>query len=107
MLLALKETKRNGDQVIANPLPEAGLFRFKNPQKPRGVIGRGTEIADQFLKIRPGNELARFQMLNRLLLEAEDAAPGTILDYDFIATHTTRVRRPRRPPARDHLGARA
>ncbi len=90
MLSALEETKRNGGRVIAvNPLPEAGLIRFKNPQKPRGVVGRGTEIADLFLKIRPGGDLALFQMLNRLLLEAEDAAPGTVLDHDFIATHTT------------------
>ncbi|KAB2809500.1 FdhF/YdeP family oxidoreductase [Pimelobacter simplex] len=90
MLSALEETKRNGGKVIAvNPLPEAGLFRFKNPQKARGVVGRGTEIADQFLKIRPGGDLALFQMLNRLLLEAEDAAPGTVLDHDFIAAHTT------------------
>ncbi|WP_342778842.1 molybdopterin-dependent oxidoreductase [Nocardioides humi] len=77
MLSALEETKRNGGRVIAvNPLPEAGLIRFKNPQRPRGVIGRGTVIADQFLKIRPGGDLALFQMLNRLLLEAEDAAPA-------------------------------
>ncbi|MBM7519024.1 FdhF/YdeP family oxidoreductase [Nocardioides nitrophenolicus] len=90
MLSALEETKRNGGRVIAvNPLPEAGLIRFKNPQKPRGVVGRGTPIADVFLKIRPGGDLALFQMLNRLLLEAEDAAPGTVLDHDYIAAHTT------------------
>ncbi|WGX95473.1 FdhF/YdeP family oxidoreductase [Nocardioides sp. L-11A] len=89
MLSALEETKRNGGRVIAvNPLPEAGLIRFKNPQKPRGVVGRGTEIADLFLKIRPGGDLALFQMLNRLLLEAEDVAPGTVLDHEFIAAHT-------------------
>lgn len=88
MLSALEETKRNGGRVIAvNPLPEAGLIRFKNPQKPRGVIGRGTVIADQFLKIRPGGDLALFQMLNKLLLEAEDAAPGTVLDQEFITEH--------------------
>ncbi|HWU32386.1 MAG TPA: molybdopterin-dependent oxidoreductase, partial [Marmoricola sp.] len=40
MLSALEETKKNGGRVIAvNPLPEAGLLRFKNPQKVRGVIG--------------------------------------------------------------------
>ncbi|MER6937842.1 molybdopterin dinucleotide binding domain-containing protein, partial [Nocardioides sp. NPDC127514] len=33
-------------------------------------------------------DLALFQMLNRLLLEAEDAAPGTVLDRDFIAANT-------------------
>ncbi|WP_316528234.1 FdhF/YdeP family oxidoreductase [Kitasatospora brasiliensis] len=90
MLSALEETKRNGGRVVAvNTLPEAGLIRFKHPQKPRGVVGRGTVIADRFLHIRAGGDLALFQALNRLLLEAEDAAPGTVLDHDFIARHTT------------------
>jgi anaerobic selenocysteine-containing dehydrogenase len=35
MLSALGETKRNGERVIAvNPLPEAGLFRFKDRRSP-------------------------------------------------------------------------
>src|SRR5246127_252445 len=85
MLTALEECKRNGGHVIAvNPLPEAGLIRFKNPQKVRGIIGRGTVIADQFLHIKPGGDLALFQAINSLLLQAEDAAPGTVLDRDFI-----------------------
>ncbi|WP_427891830.1 FdhF/YdeP family oxidoreductase [Kribbella sp. GL6] len=89
MLSALEETKRNGGRIVAvNPLPEAGLIRFKNPQKARGVIGRGTAIADQFLKIRPGGDLALFKALNRLLLEAEDAAPGAVLDHEFIRRNT-------------------
>ncbi|MFF3521535.1 FdhF/YdeP family oxidoreductase [Streptomyces albidoflavus] len=90
MLSALEETKRNGGQVVAvNTLPEAGLMRFKHPQKARGVIGRGTEIADQFLHIRAGGDLALFQALNLLLLEAEDEAPGIVLDHAFIASDTT------------------
>ncbi|MFF2809161.1 FdhF/YdeP family oxidoreductase [Streptomyces sp. NPDC058000] len=90
MLSALEETKRNGGKVIAvNTLPEAGLIRFKHPQKARGVVGRGTPIADQFLHIRAGGDLALFQALNRLLLEAEEAAPGTVLDHDFVRTHST------------------
>ncbi|MFC8378579.1 FdhF/YdeP family oxidoreductase [Streptomyces albidoflavus] len=90
MLSALEETKRNGGQVVAvNTLPEAGLMRFKHPQKARGVIGRGTEIADQFLHIRAGGDLALFQALNLLLLQAEDEAPGTVLDHAFIASDTT------------------
>jgi molybdopterin-dependent oxidoreductase alpha subunit len=89
MLTALEHTKNNGGTIIAvNPLPEAGLLRFKNPQKPRGVIGNGTKIADQFLHIRAGGDLALFRMLNRLLLNAEDAAPGTVVDHDFIAANT-------------------
>ncbi|MGW8379841.1 FdhF/YdeP family oxidoreductase [Streptomyces sp. ODS28] len=90
MLSALEETKRRGGQVVAvNPLPEAGLKRFKHPQKVRGVLGRGTEIADQFLQIRPGGDLALFQALNLLLLEAEEKEPGTVLDREFIDAHTS------------------
>ena len=89
-LSALEEAKRNGGRIVAvNPLPEAGLRRFKNPQKPSGIVGRGTQIADRFLHIKPGGDLALFQALNRLLLEAEDARPGTVLDHDFIDAHTT------------------
>lgn len=90
MLASLEETKRNGGQVVAiNTLPEAGLIRFKNPQKLRGILGRGTTIADQFLHIKPGGDLALFQAINALLLAAEDAAPGTVLDHDFIDDDTT------------------
>ncbi|CAL9279809.1 FdhF/YdeP family oxidoreductase [Streptomyces sp. SudanB182_2057] len=89
-LSALEEAKRNGGRIVAvNPLPEAGLRRFKNPQKPRGIVGRGTQIADRFLHIKPGGDLALFQALNRLLLEAEDARPGTVLDHDFINARTS------------------
>jgi len=89
MLSALEKAKRRGARIVAvNPLPEAGLLRFKNPQNARGVAGGGTSLADRFLQIRLGGDLALFQALSRLLLEAEDAAPGTVLDHDFIAAHT-------------------
>ncbi|MCW7944437.1 hypothetical protein AAW14_21045 [Streptomyces hygroscopicus] len=89
-LSALEQAKLNGARIIAvNPLPEAGLLRFKDPQKARGVIGHGIRIADRFLHIRPGGDLALFQGLNRLLLEAEDARPGKVLDHDFISSNTS------------------
>ncbi|MFD6418297.1 FdhF/YdeP family oxidoreductase [Streptomyces sp. NPDC060194] len=89
MLTALEEAKRRGAEIVAvNPLPEAGLIRFKNPQKPRGVVGRGTNIADQFLQIRLGGDLALFQALNLLLLEAEEAAPGTVVHRGFVEDRT-------------------
>ncbi|WP_405577797.1 FdhF/YdeP family oxidoreductase [Streptomyces sp. NBC_01190] len=89
MLSALEENKRRGGRIVAvNPLPEAGLLRFRNPQKPRGVIGRGIAIADDFLQIRLGGDLALFQAVNLLLLEAEENAPGAVLDRSFIDSHT-------------------
>ncbi|MBD0422230.1 FdhF/YdeP family oxidoreductase [Streptomyces sp. TRM S81-3] len=89
-LSALEHAKGNGARIIAvNPLPEAGLLRFKNPQNVRGVAGHGVRIADRFLHIRSGGDLALFQGLNRLLLEAEDARPGTVLAHDFIRSNTS------------------
>ncbi|MFF2510063.1 FdhF/YdeP family oxidoreductase [Streptomyces sp. NPDC058086] len=89
MLSALEEAKRRGGRVIAvNPLPEAGLLRFKNPQRPSGVLGGGTRLADQFLQIRLGGDQALFQAFNRMLLEAENEAPGTVLDTAFIDRYT-------------------
>ena len=88
MLSALERAKLRGARIVAvNPLPEAGLIRFKNPQKPRGVVGHGTELADVHLQIRLGGDLALFQALGRLLLDAEAAAPGTVLDRAFIERH--------------------
>ena len=70
MLSALEKAKRNGARIIAvNPLPEAGLVRFKNPQTPRGVVGRGTALADLLLPIRINGDLALFQAIGALLLE--------------------------------------
>src|SRR5262249_4505492 len=61
MLTALEKAKRAGATIVAvNPLPEAGLIRFKNPQKVGGVIGSGTALADRFLQIRVGGDLALF-----------------------------------------------
>jgi anaerobic selenocysteine-containing dehydrogenase len=51
------------------------------------VIGHGVPIADEFVQIRLGGDMALFAGLGRLLLEADDEAPGTVLDRDFIAAH--------------------
>uniref|UniRef100_A0A5Q5CBR5 Oxidoreductase alpha (Molybdopterin) subunit n=1 Tax=Mycobacterium sp. (strain JLS) TaxID=164757 RepID=A0A5Q5CBR5_MYCSJ len=88
MLSVLEKAKANGAIVVAiNPLPEAGLMRFKDPQKVHGVIGHGVAIADEFVQIRLGGDMALFAGLGRLLLEAEDAAPGTVLDRAFVDGH--------------------
>ena len=91
MLTHLEVAKRNGATIIAvNPLPEAGLLRFKNPQTPRGLIGGGTVLADLHLPIRLAGDQALFLAIGKLLLEAEDRRPGTVLDHEFIAAHTDR-----------------
>ncbi len=89
MLTALEKAKSRGATIIAvNPLPEAGLVRFENPQTVKGVILGGTKIADEFLQIRLGGDQALFQAIGKHLLEAE-ANRGDVLDRDFIAAHTS------------------
>jgi molybdopterin-dependent oxidoreductase alpha subunit len=83
MLSALETAKARGAKIISvNPLPEAGLTRFDNPQTPRGMLGLGKQLADLHLPIRVNGDLAFFQEINRRLIER-----GAI-DQDFITTHT-------------------
>ncbi|MGW0689900.1 FdhF/YdeP family oxidoreductase [Streptomyces sp. NPDC002738] len=83
MLSALEKAKAAGARIISvNPLPEAGLERFKNPQTPHGMI-KGTALNDLFLQIRIGGDQALFRLLNKMILETEGA-----VDDAFVAEHT-------------------
>jgi molybdopterin-dependent oxidoreductase alpha subunit len=83
MLSALEKAKAGGAKIISvNPLPEAGLERFKNPQTPQGMI-KGAALTDLFLQIRIGGDQALFRLLNKLVLETDGA-----LDEAFIGEHT-------------------
>ncbi|MFG3344753.1 FdhF/YdeP family oxidoreductase [Streptomyces sp. NPDC048018] len=83
MLSALEKAKAAGARIISvNPLPEAGLERFKNPQTPQGML-RGAALTDLFLQIRIGGDQALFRLLNKLVLET----PGAV-DEEFVGAHT-------------------
>ena len=88
MLTALEDAKHAGAEIVAvNPMPEAGLKRYKNPQLVKGIVGRGTDIADQFLQIRLGGDMALMQAVSKRVLDAEAANPGTVLDQEFLDQH--------------------
>ncbi|MFH8892164.1 FdhF/YdeP family oxidoreductase [Streptomyces sp. NPDC017949] len=83
MLSALEKAKSAGARIISvNPLPEAGMERFKNPQTPLGML-KGTALNDLFLQIRIGGDQALFRLLNKLVIETGDAT-----DETFIREHT-------------------
>ncbi|MET9509325.1 FdhF/YdeP family oxidoreductase [Streptomyces flavidovirens] len=83
MLSALEKAKAAGAKIISvNPLPEAGLERFKNPQTPQGMI-KGAALTDLFLQIRLGGDQALFRLLNKLIIEADGA-----VDEEFVREHT-------------------
>ena len=83
MLSALEIAKGNGATIVSiNPLREAGLVAFKNPQKPNGVVGHGTTISDLHLPVKVNGDLALFQALGSLLVQWD------ALDHDFIDRYT-------------------
>src|SRR6478735_2889785 len=83
MLSALEKAKAGGAKIISvNPLPEAGLGRFKHPQTPQGMF-KGAALTDLFLQIRLGGDQALFRLLNKLVLETEGA-----VDETFVTEHT-------------------
>jgi molybdopterin-dependent oxidoreductase alpha subunit len=97
MLTALQKAKRNGAKIISvNPLIEAGLNHFKNPQdfmnpvKALGaLLGDGTQITDLFLQVRVDGDMALLRGIMKHLFEAEDRNPGQVVDHAFIKEFTT------------------
>ncbi|EST22919.1 FdhF/YdeP family oxidoreductase [Streptomyces roseochromogenus] len=91
MLSALEKAKANGAKIISvNPLPEAGLERFKNPQTPQGML-KGAALTDLFLQIRIGGDQALFRLLNKLILAEHESASGAgsgAVDEEFVREHT-------------------
>jgi molybdopterin-dependent oxidoreductase alpha subunit len=86
MLSALEKAKRGVDGsggahiVSINPLDEAGLRRFRNPQTARGLV-KGTDLADELVQIRLSGDQALFAALARLTVEA-----GAV-DTEFVAAY--------------------
>ncbi|GAB3647049.1 FdhF/YdeP family oxidoreductase [Echinicola sediminis] len=88
MLSALEKCKQNGGKVVAiNPLEEAGLIRFKNPQKPNGLIGEGTAFTDIFLQVKINQDVALLKLLIKKLARL-DKEKGGVFDHEFIQKHT-------------------
>lgn len=90
MLSALEKCKENGGKIISiNPLPEVGLMRFTNPQRPLKMLTGGTPLSDVFLQVRINGDVPLLKAIMRLLLEADAQQPGSVLDWDFIREKTS------------------
>ncbi|HLM23599.1 MAG TPA: FdhF/YdeP family oxidoreductase [Pyrinomonadaceae bacterium] len=85
MLTALEHAKRNGCKLVhINPLPEAGMTRFKHPQHVLGLLGSGTALADLFLQVRINGDMPLLKGIMKAVLAREGS-----LDEEFIAHNTT------------------
>lgn len=94
MLTSLAAAKAAGAKMIAiNPLPEAGLMNFQDPNPQHGnpfslLVGKGVKLADLHLPVRIGGDMAVLKGMMKVLLERERRSPGSIFDHDFIAAKT-------------------
>ncbi len=88
MLSALEKCKLNGGKIISiNPLEEAGLVRFKNPQRSKGWIGQGSPIADLHLPVNINQDIPLIKLIIKKLNNIESQGKQ-IFDQEFIK-HTT------------------
>ncbi len=90
MLSSLAAAKAAGAKMIAiNPLPEAGLMNFKDPNPQHGnpfslIVGKPVKLADLHLPIRIGGDMAVLKGIMKLMLDRERTNPGTVFDRQFI-----------------------
>ena len=89
MLSALEKCKENGGQIIAiNPLEEAGLVRFVDPQSPAKIIRGGTALADLHLPVAVNGDVALLKAIMLRLWHQDREQGGEFLDWDFITNKT-------------------
>lgn len=89
MLSALQKAKKNGAKIISiNPLKEAGLVSFINPQNPLEMLGKGTSLSDEYLQVKINGDLPLLKAILKILYDKEQANPGAVFDLAFIKNKT-------------------
>ena len=88
MLSALQKCKENGGKIISiNPLEEAGLIRFKNPQEVKGVLANGEKLTDVFLQVKINQDIALIKLILKKLVAIQKES-GNVFDSEFISNYT-------------------
>lgn len=83
MLTALQRAVRNGCKIVSiNPLKEAGLTAFMNPQEIGGMLGIATPLSSIHLPVRINGDVAVLKGIIKSVLEAG------ALDREFIERYT-------------------
>ena len=88
MLSSLQKCKKNGGKIITvNPLEEAGLIRFKNPQQVGGIAGHGIPLTDIFLQVKVNQDVPLLKLIIKKLAKIEKEKGG-VFDQVFITEKT-------------------
>jgi molybdopterin-dependent oxidoreductase alpha subunit len=89
MMSALSKCKANGGTIIhMNPLPEAGVTKFVDPQSPVEILKGGTKLADHFLQVKIAGDHAVFKMLCFYLKQIHKEQGG-VIEEEFIRDYTS------------------
>jgi len=89
MLTALERAKHRGSRIVSiNPIRERGLEEFAHPQNPAALLGRSTTLSELYLQVRINGDVALLKGMMKVMMEREYDVPGSVLDHDFIETHT-------------------
>ncbi|MEO0875128.1 MAG: molybdopterin-dependent oxidoreductase, partial [Bacteroidota bacterium] len=89
MLSSLEKCKENGGKIISiNPLREAGLTNFVNPQRLGKMLGGGTQLTDLYLPVAVNGDVALLKAIMLRLWHQDRETGGNILDWDFVTKKT-------------------
>ncbi|NRA68050.1 MAG: FdhF/YdeP family oxidoreductase [Pseudobacteriovorax sp.] len=75
--------RRGGHVVVINPIKETGLMTFSVPSDPISLL-KPTEIASDYLQVKPGTDLLLFAAIIKELMENFSES----IDRTFIETST-------------------
>lgn len=82
MLSALESAKKHGAKIVSiNPLPEAGLQRFKHPQDYMKGKFSSTQLADLYVPVKIGGDAALLQAISKIIISKNG------YDNKFIQQH--------------------
>ena len=89
MLRSLQAAARGGCKIVAvNPLCEASLLAFADPQEARSYVGFRTKLTHLYVQPTINGDLALVRGVVKAVLEAETQRGG-ILDRPFLAEYTS------------------
>lgn len=96
MLSALQRAKERGAVMVGvNPLPEAGLVGFRNPQDlahldrlRRAADPRPTKLSDLFVPVKVGGDLALLTGVQKAMVERHRDRGG-VIDEEFVRDRTS------------------
>ena len=89
MLSSLQAAVREGCKIVAiNPMPEASLMGFADPQKAGTYFGKQTSLSDLYIQPNINGDMALVRGIAKAIFEKEDQE-GRIINTAFIEKYTS------------------